>query len=299
MARPSGKYFATVVNKLRDLKAQESIVIDQNFKLRLRNELMSRIQVLHEEQPERVSFLDRIRSLRYHLAAVPMLFFVVATVFAFSQLPVFFRSGEVAAPSTQSPVNNIVSAPVLETFPGETVMPSAHTSENPLNSEPVHPYIAQKETPAPVVVEPYQEQPSYVPPQVESEAVTAPVSNDSTPRTVEPVTTPAPAPAATTPVYTNEAAKTEPPHTLSASDPGAPSLNVPVRFDGNFSADEKNLAEKIYIPYVMKDKNVHQVDVIQTGMNTVVVRLYITNDGQENYNFKTNSEGGWKLVRQF
>lgn len=292
MARPSGKYFATVVNQLRDLKARESIVIDQGFKMRLRSQLMARIDVLQNEQPEKVGFFERLRSLRYHLAVVPMLFFVVATVFAFSKLPVFFQSNvielttQVPAQVAQNAISTDQAQPLLETFPGDTVMPavpkaleSANLSQEATSTVVVKPQYAVGEnsstTPLPLINEP--------------------VKKTVAPKTIEPQ----PVAATSASVSIAESVATESIRSSTALDQPVESLSLAIRFDGTFSAGERNLAEHIYIPRLVENKNVNEVEVVQTGMNTVVIRLHNINGAQENYSFRTNSQEGWELVNKF
>ncbi len=163
MARPTGRYFASVIAKIRDAKKKEQIVVDEGFKVQLRQQLMTKIAA--QMQPERVSWMERLAPFKSYLGVVPALALVIVAVVGISKLPIQFQSSVVVPTSgsqqdisqqtqasQQTPELALQMGPAsvaenvapsgIKTFPGRLVMPSVSStasqgSADVLQSAPV------------------------------------------------------------------------------------------------------------------------------------------------------------------
>ncbi len=143
MARPTGRYFASVITKIRDAKKKEQIVVDGNFKLQLRQQLMMKISAA--VKPPKAHWSERLLPLKSYLAVVPAFALVIVAVVGISRLPIQFNSNVVVpfsapsqqnggtilplAESTSSLLNTQTSGYTgsgLKTFPGRLVLPSSY-----------------------------------------------------------------------------------------------------------------------------------------------------------------------------
>jgi hypothetical protein len=144
MARPTGRYFASTITKIRDARKKENIVVDGGFKVQLRQQLMMKIAA--QAKPVRKSFAERFMPLKSYFAVVPALALVIIAVVGISRLPISFKSNVVvpsAAPSQQTvlvkPFNESASSLLntqtiatgsqssVKTFPGRLVLPPGQT----------------------------------------------------------------------------------------------------------------------------------------------------------------------------
>ncbi len=151
MARPAGRYFASVIAKIRDVRKKEQIVIDESFKMQLRQKIM--LKVTAQTQPQTSNWLERFAPYKSYLAVVPALGLVIVAVVGISKLPIQFTSNVVVPTSTPTQENNSqaqnVTAPQasvveqpsstdssgLMTFPGRLALPSSYFEQNaPANS---------------------------------------------------------------------------------------------------------------------------------------------------------------------
>jgi len=144
MARPAGRYFASVIAKIRDAKKKEQIVVDDGFKLQLRQQVMMKISA--QVQPERVSWMERLAPFKSYLGVVPALAFVIVAVVGISKLPIDFKSNVIVPVSDTSQENVEQIQPTVDdqpassvsgdttggikTFPGRFVIPSNYFSGN-------------------------------------------------------------------------------------------------------------------------------------------------------------------------
>ncbi len=160
MARPTGRYFASVIAKIRDARKKEQIVVDEGFKVHLRQQLMTRIAA--QVQPERVSWMERLAPFKSYLGVVPALALVIVAVVGISKLPIQFQSNVVVPTSgsqqdTAEQTGTTEQTPQLamqagtasvaetalpsgiKTFPGRLVMPTVASqgSADILQSAPV------------------------------------------------------------------------------------------------------------------------------------------------------------------
>lgn len=145
MARPTGRYFASTISKIRDAKKKEKIVVDEGFKVQLRQQLMMKIAA--QVQPARMSWTERLLPFKSYLAVVPALGLVIVAVVGISKLPIQFNSNVVvptSAPSQQQndvkPLSQTINIPMniqsgdagnttgIKTFPGRLVLPPAYVS---------------------------------------------------------------------------------------------------------------------------------------------------------------------------
>ncbi len=150
MARPTGRYFASVIAKIRDAKKKENIVVDDGFKMQLRSQLMAKIAL--QVQPVRTSWMERLAPFKSYLAVVPALALVIVAVVGLSKLPIDFKSSTVVptsnpsqqpeVPSTNTPSNieqtSLTNSPNIEpgikTFPGRYALPADYFN-HPQNVE--------------------------------------------------------------------------------------------------------------------------------------------------------------------
>lgn len=138
MARPTGRYFASVIAKIQDAHAQEQIVVDHDFKLHLRNQLM--IKIAAQVSPVRRSWTERFAPFKMYFAAVPALALVVVAVVGLSKVQIW---NKVVAPQavemaqdvavdvpvvTMIPQENVESS--IRTFPGSNVLPANYFQAN-------------------------------------------------------------------------------------------------------------------------------------------------------------------------
>lgn len=139
MARPTGRYFASVIAKIRDARKKEQIVVDEGFKMQLRQQLMTKIAA--NMTPDRVSWMERLAPFKSYLGVVSALALVIVAVVGISKLPIQFQSGVVVPTSDSQQDVSLQTVPTeqtsqtpnlsaetgssgLKTFPGRLVMPS-------------------------------------------------------------------------------------------------------------------------------------------------------------------------------
>ena len=158
MARPAGRYFASLINKIRELKKHETILIDESFKQSLRQNIMMKTGV--RMQPQKQGFFERFAFLRHHVALVPSLLLLIVAVAGLSRLPMQFKSQVVTpvmtlengqgsgqpqpqtADMVQPPVNQAVQQSGVKTFPGRTVLPSSYFQKSAVAIVPMPPSSA-------------------------------------------------------------------------------------------------------------------------------------------------------------
>ncbi len=141
MARPTGRYFASVIAKIRDAKKKEMIVIDEGFKVQLRQRVMMKIAA--QAAPVQTSWVERLAPFKSYFAVVPALGLVIVAVVGISKLPLDFGSKVVvpsASPSQESdaspslPQSSVsiegTTGSGLKTFPGRSVLPSNYFQGN-------------------------------------------------------------------------------------------------------------------------------------------------------------------------
>lgn len=133
MARPAGRYFASVIAKIRDAQKNERIVIDGDLKMRLRQQVM--MKAAAHVQPERKSWREILAPYRSYLAVVPALGLLIVAVAGISKLPVLFTSNvvvPVSVTSQESQQNSLDTQtdqevsdgqPHIKTFPGRLALP--------------------------------------------------------------------------------------------------------------------------------------------------------------------------------
>ena len=71
MARPTGRYFASVIAKIRDAKNNEKIIVDEDFKQLLRGRLVMKIAA--GTKPAKIDWRLRLAPFKVFFAAVPAL----------------------------------------------------------------------------------------------------------------------------------------------------------------------------------------------------------------------------------
>lgn len=86
MPRPMGRYFASVIAKIQSFKDQESIIIDQPFKSRLRQDLLEKISTSGFES-ESIPFYKNILKWKFQLSLVPIFGLLIVGFFALRNLP--------------------------------------------------------------------------------------------------------------------------------------------------------------------------------------------------------------------
>lgn len=147
MARPAGRYFASVITKIRDAKKKELIVIDEGFKMQLRQQLM--VKIAATSQPQKTSWLEKLAPFKAYLGVVPALAFVIIAVVGISKLPLQFKSDVVVpvGPSSQQNASpkavvqdqgspsqdNAANSSSIITFPGRFVIPQGKNSDAAAN----------------------------------------------------------------------------------------------------------------------------------------------------------------------
>jgi len=94
MARSNSKYFSKVIEKLIEAKHKENIVVDQDFKERLRMNITARAAEM--VKPENVDYKENMNDMvgglmarwRYAFAIVPSALLLVLVAAHFMQMPV-------------------------------------------------------------------------------------------------------------------------------------------------------------------------------------------------------------------
>lgn len=144
MARPTGRYFASVIAKIREAKVRETIIIDEDFKMRLRQQLMMKMTA--EVKPERISWMRRLAPFRVYFSAVPALVLVIVAVVGLSRLPLpnvapnsIQSATKNVEPATQAAPQTEFVAAGIKTFPGSMVLPPDYFQKNQavLNVAPI------------------------------------------------------------------------------------------------------------------------------------------------------------------
>lgn len=147
MARPAGRYFASVITKIRDAKKKELIVIDEGFKMQLRQQLL--VKIAATSQPQKMNWLEKLAPFKAYLGVVPALAFVIVAVVGISRLPLQFKSDVVVPVGTSSQQDSSMKSVVQDqgtpsqdnaadsssiiTFPGRLVIPQGKNSDAAAN----------------------------------------------------------------------------------------------------------------------------------------------------------------------
>ncbi len=166
MARPVSRYFTPVIKKILDAKKAETILIDEGFKLKLRQDLLNKIAL--DPKPfvaEKVPFFTSLGNWRYVLAIVPSALLVTVVVTQIMKMPLSMRSKEVSVPvvhEDQSASNKKVNffedngspeAASPEPDKASSVMESnaKKVSADPAQEVTVSPAVPQNDSPQPTV----------------------------------------------------------------------------------------------------------------------------------------------------
>lgn len=166
MARPVSKYFSSVVKKFAEAKSNENIVVDQDFKVMLRAQIMGKISnspAVSNFKPLEadeynynpgtvdevgtVGFIGFLSRWKYAVAAVPTLLLLIVVAAQFFRMPVQIDSGvkteeSLVQTGSEQSGDTVIVPPYEEenitvpeeskiiTFPGESVMPSKYKKVN-------------------------------------------------------------------------------------------------------------------------------------------------------------------------
>ena len=154
MARPAGRYFASVIAKIRDAKNNEKIIVDEDFKQLLRGRLV--MKIAGGGQPAKIDWRARWAPFKVFFAAVPALALVIVAVAGLNKVPFATNPqvvknevvGTVESVAPESLVTPDSAVPGIKTFPGYTVLPASYFQANV-----TAPFAVQEDVPpvAPVV----------------------------------------------------------------------------------------------------------------------------------------------------
>jgi len=166
MARPIGRYFASVIAEIRDAKKKENIVIDDSFKLKLRQQLMMKI-ASQIPSSSRVSWVERLLPFKTYLAVIPALALVIVAVVGISKLPVQLKNNEIVPVSqpqngsgqnsadnqalTNQSFNNTQSldnSSTIKTFSAHDALPPNYFSNSSPAPTPVHQLSQPQDAPS-------------------------------------------------------------------------------------------------------------------------------------------------------
>lgn len=99
MARPVGKYFASVIRKIVQAKEDENIVVDERFKSDLRANLLVKAESVRSAGFDWGAFFSK---WKYALAAVPSACIVFLLAFSLAEMPLRLRNKPVDKPVVRS-----------------------------------------------------------------------------------------------------------------------------------------------------------------------------------------------------
>lgn len=89
MPKPSGRYFASTIAKLRAFKKAEYIAVDEDLRASLRRELLVKADALGKFQT--APFLEKISKFKRYLALAPMFLLLLVVIAGLSKLSVQFK----------------------------------------------------------------------------------------------------------------------------------------------------------------------------------------------------------------
>ena len=108
MARPVGRYFASVITKIRDVRKKEQIVVDDTFKMQLRQKLM--MKAAAQVGPQKTNWVSRLEPFKMYFAMVPALALLIVAVVGISKLPIQIKS-PIVVPTSDLPAKpNLITA---------------------------------------------------------------------------------------------------------------------------------------------------------------------------------------------
>lgn len=197
MARPTGRYFASVIAKIRDAKKKEIIVIDEGFKVQLRQQVMMKIAA--QAAPVRTGWFERLAPLKSYFAVVPALGLVIVAVVGISKLPIDFGSKVVVPTASPSQESNevqpfaqnsagaeAVSGSGLKTFPGRSVLPPNYfQGDRTISAQSFDVQSLEANVAGPESTQPQQAEVSKKASTSPSPSTSAPVQQPVTPKTTE------------------------------------------------------------------------------------------------------------------
>lgn len=197
MARPTGRYFASVIAKIRDAKKKEMIVIDEGFKVQLRQQVMMKIAA--QAAPVRPGWFERLSPLKSYFAVVPALGLVIVAVVGISKLPIDFGSKVVvptASPSQESNTAQLstqnsagveaVTGSGLKTFPGRSVLPPNYfQGDRTSSAQSFEMQSLEANVSGPESAQPQQAEVNKTGSTSPSPSTSAPVQQPVTPKTTE------------------------------------------------------------------------------------------------------------------
>lgn len=197
MARPTGRYFASVIAKIRDAKKKEMIVIDEGFKVQLRQQVMMKIAA--QAAPVRPGWFERLAPLKSYFAVVPALGLVIVAVVGISKLPIDFGSKVVvptASPSQESNAAQLstqnsagveaVTGSGLKTFPGRSVLPPNYfQGDRTSSAQSFEMQSLEANVSGPESAQPQQAEVNTTGSTSPSPSTSAPVQQPVTPKTTE------------------------------------------------------------------------------------------------------------------
>lgn len=272
MARPVGRYFASVVSQLRKLKNDEVILIDHSFKSKLRAQMVAHIGASTPDKS--VSIVDRFRylkSLKYFVAELAAVSYVVVAAVVISTHPISLNStsapvadsGNKVAVSTTSQIassDNVVESPV-KTFPARLALPPSMLAKIYQDEQP----ISTSNTLSATTI--------VVPPKNNSPIPAA--------KTVEPVPTPKAETQVIVYVQPTPAANVNQPAASTVAIP--PKLEIRYAANLNFSAARKAPLEKaVYENAVGLDVNFVMVEYLK---QTLVFEFHLKDGTLKKVNY--------------